>query len=34
MFEALKQLPQDPILHLMQAFHDDNRPGKVDLGEG
>ncbi|MBL1274106.1 MAG: aspartate/tyrosine/aromatic aminotransferase [Oceanospirillales bacterium] len=34
MFEALKQLPQDPILHLMQAFRDDNRPDKVDLGVG
>jgi len=34
MFEALKQLPQDPILHLMQAFRDDNRPSKVDLGVG
>lgn len=34
MFEALKQLPQDPILHLMQAFRDDSRPDKIDLGVG
>jgi len=34
MFEALKQLPQDPILQLMQMFRDDTRPDKVDLGVG
>ena len=34
MFEALKPLPQDPILQLMQTFRDDPRPGKVDLGIG
>lgn len=34
MFEALKQLPQDPILQLMQMFRDDARPEKVDLGVG
>lgn len=34
MFEALKPLPQDPILQLMQMYRDDTRPGKVDLGVG
>jgi len=34
MFESLKQLPQDPILQLMQMFRDDIRPDKVDLGVG
>lgn len=34
MFEALEQLPQDPILQLMQTFRDDTRPDKVDLGVG
>ncbi|GGE59224.1 aminotransferase [Streptosporangium jomthongense] len=34
MFEGLRQLPQDPILQLMQMYRDDNRPGKVDLGIG
>ncbi|WP_328185495.1 amino acid aminotransferase [Marinobacter sp. OP 3.4] len=34
MFEALKPLPQDPILQLMQTFRDDPRPNKVDLGIG
>jgi aspartate/tyrosine/aromatic aminotransferase len=34
MFETLKQLPQDPILQLMQTFRDDTRPDKVDLGIG
>lgn len=34
MFESLKQLPQDPILQLMQMFRDDTRPDKVDLGVG
>ncbi|MBW7472663.1 amino acid aminotransferase [Marinobacter sp. M216] len=34
MFEALKPLPQDPILQLMQTFRDDPRPDKVDLGIG
>ncbi|PHQ24442.1 aromatic amino acid aminotransferase [Marinobacter guineae] len=34
MFEALKPLPQDPILQLMQTFREDTRPDKVDLGIG
>ncbi|SFR76165.1 aspartate aminotransferase [Marinobacter daqiaonensis] len=34
MFEALKPLPQDPILQLMQTFRDDPRPDKIDLGIG
>ncbi|WP_417514349.1 aminotransferase class I/II-fold pyridoxal phosphate-dependent enzyme [Marinobacter sp.] len=34
MFEALKQLPQDPILQLMQMFRYDIRSDKVDLGIG
>lgn len=34
MFEVLEQLPQDPILQLMQMFRDDPRPEKVDLGVG
>ena len=34
MFETLKQLPQDPILQLMQIFRADTRPDKVDLGIG
>lgn len=34
MFEALRPLPQDPILQLMQTFRDDPRPDKVDLGIG
>ncbi|MCL7943715.1 amino acid aminotransferase [Marinobacter sp. ATCH36] len=34
MFEALKTLPQDPILQLMQTFREDTRPDKVDLGIG
>lgn len=34
MFEALKPLPQDPILQLMQTFREDSRPDKVDLGIG
>ncbi|NMT64645.1 amino acid aminotransferase [Marinobacter orientalis] len=34
MFEALKPLPQDPILQLMQTFREDPRPDKVDLGIG
>ncbi|WP_144823627.1 aromatic amino acid transaminase [Marinobacter piscensis] len=34
MFEGLEQLPQDPILQLMQMYRDDSRPGKVDLGIG
>ncbi|OEY66370.1 aromatic amino acid transaminase [Marinobacter sp. X15-166B] len=34
MFESLKPLPHDPILHLMQAYRDDPRPEKVDLGVG
>jgi aspartate/tyrosine/aromatic aminotransferase len=34
MFEALRPLPQDPILQLMQMFRDDIRPGKIDLGVG
>ncbi|KPP99070.1 amino acid aminotransferase [Marinobacter sp. HL-58] len=34
MFEVLKSLPPDPILQLMQAFREDSRPDKVDLGIG
>lgn len=34
MFETLKQFPADPILHLMQAYRDDSRTDKVDLGVG
>jgi aspartate aminotransferase len=34
MFEALKQLPQDPILQLMETFRYDIRSDKVDLGIG
>jgi len=34
MFEALEQLPQDPILQLMQMFRYDIRSDKVDLGIG
>ena len=34
MFEALKPLPQDKILSLMQVFRDDPRDGKIDLGVG
>lgn len=34
MFEQLKTLPQDPILGLMQAFREDPRPNRVDLGVG
>lgn len=34
MFEALKPLPQDPILQLMQTFREDTRLDKVDLGIG
>jgi len=34
MFEALDQLPQDPILQLMQTYRADTRPDKVDLGIG
>ncbi|WP_128254835.1 aromatic amino acid transaminase [Falsirhodobacter deserti] len=34
MFENLKPQPADKILHLMQAFRDDPRPVKVDLGVG
>lgn len=34
MFEALKPMPQDPILQLMQTFREDTRPDKVDLGIG
>lgn len=34
MFEHLALHPPDPILALMQAFRDDPRPEKVDLGIG
>lgn len=34
MFEQLKTLPQDPILGLMQAFREDPRQDRVDLGVG
>lgn len=34
MFEGLEQLPQDPILQLMQMYRDDSRANKVDLGIG
>jgi len=34
MFENLPQLPADPILGLMVAFHQDNNPNKIDLGVG
>ncbi|QUS36494.1 aromatic amino acid transaminase [Falsirhodobacter algicola] len=34
MLERLKPQPADAILHLMQAFRDDPRPGRIDLGVG
>ena len=34
MLEALRPLPEDSILKLMQQFRDDPREGKVDLGVG
>lgn len=34
MFEGLEQLPQDPILQLLQMYRDDSRANKVDLGIG
>lgn len=34
MFETLSPLDADPILNLMQAYRDDPRPGKIDLGVG
>lgn len=34
MFETLKQLPADKILALMEAFRNDPRDGKIDLGVG
>ena len=34
MFEILKDQPQDKILSLMQAYRDDPRSDKVDLGVG
>ena len=34
MFESLKAQPADKILALMQAFRDDPRPEKIDLGVG
>jgi len=34
MFEHLPQLPDDPILGLMVAFHQDSNPNKIDLGVG
>ncbi len=34
MFEKLQPMPADAILGLMQAFREDPRPGKIDLGVG
>ena len=34
MFENLPVLPADPILGLMDAFHHDSNPNKIDLGVG
>jgi aspartate aminotransferase len=34
MFETLKEQPADKILALMQAFKEDPREGKIDLGVG
>ncbi|WP_299787231.1 amino acid aminotransferase [uncultured Marivita sp.] len=34
MFETLKEQPADKILALMQAYRDDPRDGKIDLGVG
>ncbi len=34
MLETLDALPPDPILGTIVAFHDDERPDKVDLGVG
>lgn len=34
MFEAIQNLPADPILGLMAAFRADNNPLKIDLGVG
>lgn len=34
MFNLLHPQPADKILHLMQAFRDDPRDGKIDLGVG
>jgi aspartate/tyrosine/aromatic aminotransferase len=34
MFQTLAAPPMDPILAIMQAFRDDPREGKVDLGVG
>lgn len=34
MFQHLLEPPADPIFAIMQAFRDDPRPGKVDLGVG
>jgi aspartate aminotransferase len=34
MFQNLEILPPDPILGLMQAFAQDDRPDKIDLGVG
>lgn len=34
MFEALPQLPADPILGLSASFKADNNPNKIDLGVG
>ena len=34
MFETLKEQPADKILALMQAFKEDPRDGKIDLGVG
>ena len=34
MFEHLKEQPKDKILALMQAYKDDPRDDKIDLGVG
>jgi len=34
MFESLGPMPPDSILGLMEAFREDLRPGKIDLGVG
>lgn len=34
MFEALKAIPQDPILAMMLSYREDTNPNKIDLGIG
>lgn len=34
MFQVLKPQPDDPLLSLIKAFHNDPRPEKIDLGVG